>query len=198
MAKMEVSLKKCITPKARVSFPKVFKPASFKNGPLKYSCVFLFQKDTDLKELKRAANNAAIEKFGKDKAKWPKKLKMPFRDGDEDKAGKAEYENTIFVSASCKDRPQVIDAKKQPITEEDQTFYAGCFARASMIAFYYNEAGNEGISFALQNIQKLEDGEKLSGRRNASEEFDEYESEDSDSDDESNYEDDEDLSDIEF
>jgi len=171
--KMDIERKKCMTPKFRVSFPAVFQPKSFQDQPEKYSIVMLFDKKTDLKELKRAAANAAIEKWGP-KEKWPKSLRMPFRDGDE-KTDLQGYEGTIFVSASSKQRPGVIDAKKQPITEEDQSFYAGCYARATLIAFAYDKAGNKGVSFSLQNIQKLADGESFSGRKAAEDEFEEVE-----------------------
>ncbi len=199
--KMEISQKKVEgskCPMGRVSFPAVFEPKSFKGQPAKYSLVLIWPEDTDLKELKRAAHNAAVEKHGKDKTKWPKKFKMPFRSGDEEREGQPEYAGSIFITASSKERPQVVDAKLQPITKEDQSFYAGCYARASLIAFCYDQMGNQGVSFALQNVQKLKDGEKLSGRRNAVDEFEEFEDEDG-GDDESNYskkDDDEDYDDI--
>lgn len=179
--KMDIALKKCTTPKFRVSFPNVFKAKSFKDQEAKFSITMLFDKKTDISELRRAARNAIVEKFGEDKTKWPKKLRMPFRDGDEEKEGVTGYENVIFVGASSKTRPGVIDREKAPITEEDDAFYAGCYARATLIAFYYDNTGNKGVSFALQNLQKLGDGEKFSGKRDAAEEFDDLESEDAES-----------------
>lgn len=178
--KMDLELKKCITPRFRVSFPNVFEPKSFQDQPAKYSLVMLFDKKTDLKELKRAANNAAKEKWGD---KIPKNIRMPFRDGDE-KSDLQGYENTIFVTASSKQRPGIIDQQKNQITKEDEAFYAGCYARATLIAFAYDTAGNKGVSFSLQNIQKLADGDSFSGRRAAEDEFDAVED---DSDNEDNY-----------
>jgi hypothetical protein len=175
--KMEIEKKKCRTPEFRVSFPHVFeKHSGFEGQEPKFSCVMLFPKNTDLKELKRAAFNAATEKWGV-KEKWPKQLRMPFRDGDE-KSDLAGYEDHIFVSATSKQKPQVISNKKVDgafprIEKEDETFYAGCYARATLIAFAYDKMGNKGVSFSLQNIQKLRDGEQFSGRKNADDEFDE-------------------------
>lgn len=174
MAKgMEIEKKKCMTPKFRVSYPSVFEAKSYEDGPAKYSVVMLFDKKTDLKELKRAAHNAAIEKFGA-KDKWPKNFRMPFRDGDEDRADTPGYENSIFITASSKQRPGVVDQQRnQLISDED--FYAGCYARATLIAFAYDTKGNKGVSFSLQNVQKLADGEKFSGRKSAEDEFDSVE-----------------------
>lgn len=175
--KMEIEKKKCTTPEFRVSFPHVFeKHSGFEGQEPKYSCVMLFPKNTDLKELKRAAFNAATEKWGP-KEKWPKQLRMPFRDGDE-KSDLAGYEGHIFVSASSKQKPQVVGNKKidgafPRIEKEDESFYAGCYGRATLIAFAYDKMGNKGVSFSLQNMQKLRDGEQFSGRKNADDEFDE-------------------------
>lgn len=172
--KASLETKKCITPEFRVSFPHVFEAHSgFEGQEPKYSIVMLFPKTTDLKELKRAALNAAVEKFGP-KEKWPKNLRLPFRDGDE-KTDLQGYEGHTFVTASSKQRPGIINGQKVPIAKEDETFYAGCYARASLIAHGYDKAGNKGVAFTLQNIQKLRDGEPFSGRKKAEDEFDSVE-----------------------
>lgn len=181
--KMDIAKKKCTTPKFRVSFPHVFKAKSFEDQAPKFSMTMLFDKTTDLKDMKRAVFNAAVEEWGSDKAKWPKKLRMPFRDGSE-KSDLDGYEGKIFVGASSKNRPGVIAGDRSPIAEEDNSFYAGCYARATLIAFAYDKAGNVGVSFSLQNIQKMGDGKPFSGRKAAEDEFDSVEDE---SDDPSNY-----------
>jgi phosphopantothenoylcysteine synthetase/decarboxylase len=173
------------TPVFRASFPHVFKPHSgFEGQAPKYSITMLFDKSTDITELKKAAFNAAVEKWGP-KEKWPKNLRMPFRDGDE-KSDLQGYENTIFVTASSKQRPQVINTKRELLTEEDGSFYAGCLAKATLLAYAYDAMGNKGVSFSLQNVLKTGDAEAFSGRKNAEDDF----SEDDfkiDSDDASNY-----------
>lgn len=168
--KMKVEDKKCMTPKFRAAFANVFEPKAFEQQEPKFSIVMLFPKNQDLTSLKKAAFNAAVEKFGP-KEKWPKNMRLPFRDGNE-KTDLDGYADHIFVSASTKQRPGVVDQKLAPITKEDQTFYSGCFARATLIAFAYDKVGNKGVSFSLQNVQKLEDGEPFSGRRKAEDEFD--------------------------
>lgn len=181
--KMDITKKKCLTPKFRVSYPAVFEAKSFQNQPAKFSIVCIFDKKTDLKDLKRAAANAALEKFGP-KEKWPKNLRLPFRDGDTERGDTPGYENSIFITASSKQRPGVVDKSLNEIISEDD-FYAGCYARATLIAFAYDQMGNKGISFSLQNIQKMEEGERFGGRREASTEFEKI---DDGSDDSSNYE----------
>ena len=169
--KMDVELKKCRTPKFRVSFPKVFTPEAFREGqPAKYSITCIVDKTADLTEMKRAVKNAIIEKYGSIEKK-PKKFKLPFRDGSSEKPDHEEYQGKIFFSATCKNKPGLIDRQKNKIVNEED-FYAGCYAHATMIAFVYEDAGNNGVAFALQNIQKLGDGEPLGGKRSADKDFD--------------------------
>lgn len=176
-----IESRKCITPEFRVSFPNVFKARAFQDQEAKYSLVMLFPKKTDLTALKKAAAAAATEKWGA-KEKWPKNLRLPFRDGN-DKPDTQGYEDCIFVSASNKHRPGLVDNKLQAIIDEEG-FYAGCYARAEVIAFAYDTKGNKGVSFSLSNIQKLRDGEPFSGRKAAE---DVFESVDDGSDDEAAY-----------
>jgi len=160
------------TPKFRVAFPKVFKAESFQNGAPKYSIVMLFPKDsTDLSALKEAMKEARDKKWP-DANKRPKGLRNPIRDGDE-KTELQGYAGNWFVFASSPEdqKPQVVDQRLNVITEQSD-FYGGCYARATLNAFAYDTAGNRGISFGLNNIQKLADGESFSGRTSAMDDFD--------------------------
>lgn len=171
----KVGAKKVITPMFRASFPYVFQPQKprTEGQEAKYAITMLFDKKTDLTAMKKAADLAAVEKWGTDKTKWPKKMKNPLNDGD-DKEELMGYEGMTYVTARCKKMPGLIDAAKNDIIDENE-FYAGCFARASLIAFAYDVDGNKGISFALLNVQKIKDGEKFSGKTSAQDDFEEME-----------------------
>lgn len=160
--------RKVVTPEFRVSFAHVFQPQSaFDNQEPKYSIVMLFpKKGTDLTQLKQLLQDAAREKWGE---KIPKPLRNPIRDGDEkDMDG---YKDHWFVSATSKTKPGLVDQGLQPILSAED-FYSGCYARATVTAFAYDKAGNRGIAFGLQNIQKLRDGEPFSGRTKPENDFD--------------------------
>lgn len=190
--KVDIEKKKVMTPKFRVSFPKVFEAEAFdENQKAKFSLVMLFDKKENLKKMKNAAAAAMFEKFGK-QSEWPKNYKWPFRDGDEERGDVDGYENTIFVNASSTKRPGLVNQKLEGIIDEED-FYAGCYARAELIAFAFEKKGNKGVAFSLQNVQKLGDGEAFSGKKKAEDVFDEVEL---DEDDESNYEDGEEDFDI--
>lgn len=175
MSKMPIEMKKCKTPEFRASYANVFEPKAFEGQEAKYSLVMLFDKKADLKKMRECANNAAAEKWGNDKTKWPKNLRMPFRDGNE-RSDSEGYAGKLFVSASSKQRPGVImidpTGNKIQLNKEDGAFYSGCFGKATVIAFAYDVSGNRGVSFALCNLLKTRDGDPFSGRKSAEDEFD--------------------------
>lgn len=164
-----------LTPPFRVSYPNVFKPRhNDLNGKDEYSVVALFKKGEDLSALKKAAEAAVIEKWGSDKSKWPTNLRSPFRDQKErakDGALPAGYEEgAIFINLKSSQRPGVVDQKVQDIIDESD-FYAGCYARATIGAYAYDQKGNRGVAFGLGNIQKVKEGEPLGNRTKATDDF---------------------------
>lgn len=169
---------KLMTPRFRVSFPDVFKPRAMQVGQTeKYAITMLFNmaeinKDPKQKALFDAmvaeAQRAVKEKWAD---KRPAGLRNPFRDGKEKAHLEGYGDGVIFVKASTTTKPGLIDGAKQDIISPDE-FYAGCYARATVNVYAYDKAGNKGVSFGLQNIQKLADGEPFSGRTSAEEDFD--------------------------
>jgi hypothetical protein len=165
---MAADREKVTTPEFRVSFPNVFRAASYDGGEPKFNVSMIFSKKADLAAMKAIAKAAVKAKWGD---KPPSNLKNPFRDGTEKEHLDGYGPDTIFVGASTKSRPGLVDKSLNPIIEEDE-FYAGCYARATISAFCYDVKGNKGVSFGLHNIQKLRDGESFSGRVAAEEDFD--------------------------
>ena len=174
---------KVLTPEFRVSFPNVFKPkSSFEGQPEKYNCVMLFDKATDISALKKAAKLAIAKKWGD---KVPKGLHNPFKDGDEkDYDG---YEGCIYVNASSIQKPGLVDANVEPIISQGD-FFAGCYARATVVAYAFENKLKKGVSFDLLNIQKIRDGEPFGFSRPKAE--DDFEAIEGGSEDETSYADD--------
>ena len=55
--------------------------------------------------------------------------------------------------------------------DSTNVFYSGCYGRASIRFYAYNQNGNKGVGCGLGNVQKLEDGQPLDGRTTALEDF---------------------------
>jgi hypothetical protein len=166
-----------VTDKVRMSYPHVFTPASYEDGPLKYSLTILIPKNS--KQVKRiqagieAAKQQWREKFGNGKLPSTN-FKLPLRDGDEvhgpdsDKPDE-NYEGMYFIGCSSPRKPQVVDQQGNPLSPEE--FYAGCYGRVSINFFPYNKKG-KGVAAGLNNCLFLEDGEPLSGGTTAEDDFD--------------------------
>lgn len=173
-----------ITPTGIVCFPHVWEPHAFQAGQEpNYSLILVFDKDADLGPLKKAAAKAAIGKWG-DKAKAMKsQLRMPWRPGsDYASYGDPFGDDTIFVTAKSKTPPGIVDKKARPIMNQ-MDFYAGCQARMSVYCHAYDQMGNKGVTLLLNNIQKVGEGNRLSGRKSAEAEFGAVDGDDDDGDD---------------
>jgi hypothetical protein len=180
-------MSKFITPKFRVSFPNLFEArrANPESKP-KFSVVGLFTDDPEVPpgsisyaEMQKIAIQAALDKFGNtdDTKKKIKsgKIKMPFRKNDEGKYPE-EYPYYITFSTDEKYRPGVVDRFKGPdgkprVITDAADVYPGCFGRAAVTAFAYDTAGNKGVSFGLNNFQKLGEGDRLDNRVAAQNQF---------------------------
>ena len=164
---------KVFTPEFRVSFPSVFEARAFAEGQeKKFEITALFPAGSDLSGLKALAKQAAMDKWG-DKLPAMMKaggLRSPFRDGSE-KPDLEGYEGCVFIKMTSKQKPGLVDQNVQPIIDAGE-FYGGCYARASVTCFAYDRMGNKGVSFGLQNIQKMRDGDAFSGRSKPEDDFD--------------------------
>lgn len=164
---------KVLTPYFRASFLNVFKPrAPFEGKPPVYSVQMLFPKEADLGPLKKAALELIVEKWGSDKTKWPKGLRLPFKSGDEKNL--ENYKGMTVLECRSKQKPGLVNQKREDIIDETE-IYSGCWMRATVTPFIYDVQGNRGVSFGLNSLQKVKDDTAFSGRSNAKDDFEELE-----------------------
>jgi len=171
MAKNYAS-EKITTPTARLSFPHLFETRGFPGQEPKYSAVLIFPPGTDLSGLKKIAR-AAMDQRWPDKAKRPKKFGNPFHKGEE-KDLEGYDEGSVYITASSKRRPGVVNGACEPIMDAEEV-YPGCWVRCTVVAFAYDKAGNAGVSFGLRNVQKVKEGEPLGSMCKAEDDFEEVE-----------------------
>lgn len=170
--------KKVVTGKVRLSYVHLFEPySSFEGQDPKYSVVVLVPKsDTATIEKIRAAQKVALEegKASKFNGSIPKNWKNTFRDGDDedevDHDRNPEYRGHYYMTVSNKTKPGVVDRDVNTILDPTEV-YSGCYARVSINAFPFSASGNKGVSFGLNHVQKLADGEALGGITKAEDDF---------------------------
>ncbi|MCP4538515.1 MAG: DUF2815 family protein [Chloroflexi bacterium] len=147
-----------------------------------YSIMMLFPKGADMKILEEAKIAAAKEKWGDGARKIVESPK--FRDPIKDQGSLVNKSGDLYggmvkgapcVQASCKEsfgRPGIVNLEGQDILDVGDV-YSGAWYRATVRAYgWEHPVGGQGVSFGLENVQKLEDGERLGGgRTKANEDF---------------------------
>jgi hypothetical protein len=158
------------TSPVRLSFANgLFKAKAVEEGKeKKYSVSLLFPVGADLSILYNIANTAAVEKF-KDPSRV--KLKSPFlRQDDEPYDGYQDGGVYLRVTSPEAQQPQCIDLQGRRLLSETDC-YSGCWALATLRGFAYDKGVNKGVAFGVQNIVKIADDDRFSGRSSADEEF---------------------------
>lgn len=166
-------------PIVRLSFPHLFQPHAMEEGQeKKYGATFLLDYDkhaTLLDQIEDTIARVALD-F------WKKKqhFKTCLRDGNE-KANMEGYgDGVMFITASNKTRPPVVDGNRSPIVEEDGIIYAGCYVNASIRLWVQDNKWGKRVNAGLRAVQFVKDGESFgAGKVDVDTEFDDVEGADS-------------------
>lgn len=172
---------KVITGKVRLSYANIFEPKSINGSDPKYSVSLIIPKSDkqQIETIEEAINNAILageSKLAGKNGKVPSNIKLPLRDGDEDRPDDENYANSYFLNANSTKAPAVVGLEKDRSTGKaihlgEDDVYSGCYARVSINFYAFNTNGNKGIACGLGNIQKVEDGERFGGGASAEEDF---------------------------
>lgn len=170
---------KVVTDKVRLSYVHLFEPYTSKpTQEARYSVTILIPKSDKRTLAKIEKAFAAAAEAGKAKhfgGKIPGNLKNTLHDGDDeaDLERNPEYAGHMYMALSSKQRPGVVDASLNPVMDPTQV-YSGCYGRVSMNAFAYS-GEQKGLSFGLDNVMFIEDGEPLGGvKTRAEDDFAEF------------------------
>ena len=115
---------KVVTGKVRFSYVNIFKSRAFQaDQDAKFSICLLIPKEdkATLKKIKAAIDEAIQEGIS---SKWngkkPANVKLPLRDGDEERADEApEYEGMMFLNANSTQKPGIVDKDLNEILDPD-------------------------------------------------------------------------------
>lgn len=173
-----------VTGKVRFSYVNVFAPVAQDEGKApKYSVALIIPK-TDIATISRI--NHAVNSCKKDnmdlwdyfdnkqnkivKIRNMALLRGGLRDGDVEKSD-AAYHGSMFINATSTARPGLVDKDLNDIVKPTD-FYSGCYGRASLTFYAYNNGPYAmGIGCTINNLQKLEDGPRLGSFSTPAEDF---------------------------
>ena len=159
---------------ARLSFPSLFKKASFDGNEGKYEATLLIPK-SDKKTYD--AIMAAIEECKSEKKIKVASDKVFIKDGDD-----IEYDGYAghwAIKASNNKRPTTIDRSRTPVVEEDEVFYAGCYVNAIIEPWGQSNQFGKRVNANLLGVQFVKNGESFeSGRVAVADAFEELDEDD--------------------
>lgn len=172
---------KVLTGEVRLSYVNLVAPRVNSNDPTatpKYSVTLLIPKsDVAVKQ----NIDASIEAAAKDaQAKiWggvrPPVLPIPIHDGDGVRDNGTPYgpecKGCWVMTASTKNKPQVVHQSDINTELLPQDIYSGMYARVTINFFGYYNAGKKGVGCGLGNVMKTRDGEALAGGASAAADF---------------------------
>ncbi|MCL2876662.1 MAG: DUF2815 family protein [Betaproteobacteria bacterium] len=162
-----------VTGTCRASFCHLIQPKRNANsGEPRYSVTLLLPKsDVATKQMidyaiEAAAQNGMARLWN---GQRPPMLPTPIYDGDGVRPSDGapfsdECKGHWVFTASGKQQPSIVDTNLQPILQPTEV-YSGMYIRAGVTFFPYFQQGKRGIGCALDNVQKLADGEPLGGNR---------------------------------
>lgn len=138
------------------------------NGKDEYITTVIISKDNA--DAINAFNEAVRECAAEKDAKMLKGAKIPkLKDGDssEDNAkGYPFLKNSYFYTLKNKHMPTLSKAAKYngkivKVSADEGDIYSGCYAYVAANPFFYSASGNKGVTFYLNEVIKVKDGDRL-------------------------------------
>ena len=170
---------KCLTGEVRLSYANLCTPRANNPGEdPKYSVTLLIPK-TDIAT--KADLDASIEAAAQDGMQrlWngvrPPMMRTPIHDGDGVKENGEPYGEECrghwVLNASSKQKPDVVHSSNLNVQLSPGDVYSGMYARVTIRFFAYASSGNRGVGCGLGNVMKIREGEPLSGKSSALNDF---------------------------
>lgn len=169
---------KVLTGEVRLSYVNLVTPRASKQGAdPKYSVTLLIPKTdnatkVDIDNSIRAAYEDGVSK------KWGgahPQAKAIVHDGDGIRQSGLPYGDECkghwVLTASTKNKPQVVGIDNINCELAPQDIYSGMYARVTINFFAYDTEGSKGVGCGLGNVLKTRDGEPLSGGASAASDF---------------------------
>jgi hypothetical protein len=136
-------------------------------GEPKHSATIGFPKDHPVvAQIKKGFEQVSKEKWGAKAVEVYTMLKAGDRlclhDGDA-KADKEGYKGNLYISASNKLKPLIIDGLKQPLDANSGKPYSGCYVNAEIELWAQDNKFGKRINATLRGVQFARDGQRLAG-----------------------------------
>ena len=168
-----------LTGEVRLSYANLTAPrAAQQGGEAKYSVTLLIPKTDSATQNNILASIEAAAQDAQGKI-WngvrPPVMPAPLHDGDGVRENGTPYgpecKGCWVMTASTKNKPQVVHQSDIATELAPQDIYSGMYARVTLNFFGYLNNGKKGIGCGLGNVMKTRDGEPLAGGASAAADF---------------------------
>ncbi len=188
MGKTLVSEYTITTPVFRLAFPAVDKASQIQGkGDFKFRITMLFENDKwndELLPFRKLVKDLIEKKFGVG-TQPPEGFNIAhlFKDGNlsvSKKSGEIYdgFENAKVINAASDYKRVVVDGgnkekgiKPQEVLDVKNEIYAGCYYKAVVNAFLWDNVGGQGVSIGFLALQKVKDGKPFSVFADAAADF---------------------------
>ena len=181
------------SPPVRISYPTLFTAKSFAGGTPKFGVVIMFDKTNAdqmafLKLIHGDCTAALAEHWpdvmGADGSMIPNPERpripvmghtdSPIKDGDKTSNRQGipmaeknpEYAGHYIIRASSTSRPIVVSKAMAEVLDQAEV-YGGSFCKVNLNCYTFEVPTNKGVTFGLNGVQKMSDGESFGGGRPA-------------------------------
>lgn len=155
----------------RLSYPSLFRKATFEGKETKYEATFILDKDEHQEVIKKL--QAEIKRLIKEDLNGAKLSadRICLKDGDD--LDRDDYAGKWTLKAANNSRPLTLDKKREFVTEDDDVFYAGCYCNALIEFWVMNNAFGKRINANLLGVQFYKEGQPFSsGDKGSADDFD--------------------------
>lgn len=139
----------------RLSFPSLFRKATFEGKEGKFEATFLIPKSD--KKTKVMLDKAIEQVIADSKVNKVASDKLCLKDGDESEYD--GYEDHWSLKAASNRRPNVINRDRSQITEDDEILYPGCYVNAVIDLWVQNNQYGKRVNANIYGVQFVKDGE---------------------------------------
>lgn len=177
----------------RASYPACFKPKLKYQSQTEYeySIQVLFGPEADQKKFTAACDEALTERYGPNRAVWPKNIAYPLTSQqiliDKAKEKAQSFDHLVptgtfanFKTSAKGGMPIIVDKDRQPLLDESK-LYGGCFVQVSAQIKINEVKGQDPITKQqtltvwvtpyLQGVMVVGDGDPFGGRQSAEQMF---------------------------
>lgn len=154
----------------RLSFPALFTARAVEGSEPRFSASFLM--DNEKHKALIAKIQTTIDRLALDHFKKKVVFKSCLHDGSEKEDKEGYGDGVMYINASRKTRPAVVNRDVSPLTEADGVVYAGCYVNATIRLWVQDNKFGKRVNAELRAVQYYGKGDAFgAGPVKAEDEF---------------------------